>query len=495
MGFRSTVAAFVESAPADAQAIAFEDTWWTWGQIREVAERLTPLLDAAGLGEGARIGVLLRNRPQHMAVAISVLAAGRTVTTLSPLQPKDRLIADIERAAAPVVVGESALVDDPDIRAAIEVSGFALTLNEHGAIGGEPTRRDWPESAFSPKTTMEIPTSGTTGPPKRVKLLDSQFDGAFEGNGAVADGVPRLRSGVTIVNAPLVHIGGLWTAINTLCQGRKLVLLDRFKVDDWVRAVQRHSPRVASVVPAGLRALLDADLPKDALGSLEAVSSGTAPCPPELADAFYEHFGIPVLTTYGATEFAGPVALWSLKDWKEWGAKKRGSAGRPFGGIRMRASDPETGEPLPAGETGRLQLSGAQVAPNGGWVSTSDLGRVDEDGFVFITGRADDAINRGGFKVHKGAIQKALETHPAVRTASVVAKPDPRLGEVPVAAVELEPGATLTVEELEAHARSQLVPYEVPAEFRIVDELPRTSSLKVSAVDVLAMFTSADATA
>jgi acyl-CoA synthetase (AMP-forming)/AMP-acid ligase II len=116
-----------------------------------------------------------------------------------------------------------------------------------------------------------------------------------------------------------------------------------------------------------------------------------------------------------------------------------------------------------------------------GWVRTTDLARLDAEGFLFLEGRADDAILRGGFKIAPGEVARALERHPAVREAAVVGLPDPRLGEVPAAAVELEPGAEAPgEEELLAFARERLAGYQVPVRIRVVQALPRTPSLKVS---------------
>ena len=112
----------------------------------------------------------------------------------------------------------------------------------------------------------------------------------------------------TLVATPLVHIGGLWRALACLATGRRMILMPKFAVEPWVSAVERHRLRAASLVPAAIRAVLDAEVPRERLSGLQVVTSGTAPCPPELADAFLRRYGIPVLMTYGATEFAGAVA-------------------------------------------------------------------------------------------------------------------------------------------------------------------------------------------
>ena len=139
---------------------------------------------------------------------------------------------------------------------------------------------------------------------------------------------------------------------------------------------------------------------------------------------------------------------------------------------------------MPAGEQGRIEVR----TTRGEWVRTTDLGRVDDDGFVFIDGRTDDVIIRGGFKVTPTDIVNVLRTHPAVRDAGVTGLSDDRLGQVPVAAVELVHGGQVTSEDLLTYLRERVSRYQVPARLVIVDELPRTPSLKVSQPGVRKLF-------
>jgi len=238
--------------------------------------------------------------------------------------------------------------------------------------------------------------------------------------------------------------------------------------------------------------VLDADLPREDLKSLRAVTSGTAPLPPETAQAFEQKYGIPVLTLYGATEFAGGVAGWTLEDHRIWAERKRGSVGRAHPGCELRVVDPDDGRVLSPGATGLLEVRTAQMGADADWVRTTDLAVLDEDGFLWIKGRVDDAIIRGGFKIAPAEVAEVLERHPSVHEASVVGLPDARLGAVPVAAVELEEGAPrIDPDELRTFAARHLAKYQVPARILIVDALPRTPSLKVSQPQVRALFESA----
>jgi acyl-coenzyme A synthetase/AMP-(fatty) acid ligase len=288
--------------------------------------------------------------------------------------------------------------------------------------------------------------------------------------------------------APIAHIGGLMAMLNAVAAGRKICLFDKFGVETFHDAIKRHRPKVVGSPPAALKMILDAMLPKEDLSSLSAWRTGTAPLDPELADRFYETYGIPVLQNYGATEFGG-VAGWTLSDFKTLWAAKRGAVGRLNAGVEGRVIDPENGQPLPPRCEGVLELRGAQIGDGSNWVRTTDLAVLDEDRFLWITGRADNVIIRGGFKIQPGDIITAIEAHPAVLEAAVTALPDDRLGQVPVAAFTTKSGMTPpSADELSAFLRDRLLPYQLPARLLAVGELPRTDSMKVSQPQLRELF-------
>lgn len=488
MDVRARLQLLLQGAPADADAIEFDRLWWTWGRLRTVADAVHAALDDAGCGADARVGLVLENRPEHVAALLSVIAHGRSVVTLSPLQPPERLCRDMALSGAPIVLASPDVLALPGVLAAAEQHALVLELGPDGGlrhVGGSVPAG----ASTNPGVPIEMLTSGTTGPPKRIRLTDGQFNSAVRSSGQAPRSGGLLSQGVAIVNTPLVHIGGMWGVLANLHAGRRIVLLPRFTLDSWVDAVERHRPRAGGLVPAAIRAVLEAEVPPERLASLEVVICGTAPIPVEQAVAFQERYGARVLITYGATEFAGAIAGWTLPLHREWWDRKAGSTGRAYPGVELRVVSP-AGDVLPPGAKGQLEARTTQ-SPQGGhvWQRTSDLAEVDEDGFLWIRGRADDAIIRGGFKVHPDVVVAALERHPAVREAAVAGLPDVRLGQVPVAAVELQAGATPPDEaELRTLCRQHLTPYEVPVRVLVVDELPRTPSMKVSRVDLLALF-------
>jgi acyl-coenzyme A synthetase/AMP-(fatty) acid ligase len=274
-----------------------------------------------------------------------------------------------------------------------------------------------------------------------------------------------------------VHIGGVFRVLQCVAEARPFALLDRFELGTWVDAVRRHRPRAVSLVPAALRMVLHSAVRPEDLESVRAVTSGTAPLSAEDADAFRQKFGIPVLTSYAATEFGGGVASWTLADHQKYWQAKRGSVGRANPGAELRVVD-DDGKPLGADQPGLLEVKPGQLGPSADWMRTTDMARIDEDGFLWILGRADQAIIRGGFKVMPDDVRAALESHPAVQGAAVVGRPDDRLGETPVAVVELRDTASADASELLEFLRNRLARYEIPTEIRIVDAIPRTPSGK-----------------
>jgi acyl-coenzyme A synthetase/AMP-(fatty) acid ligase len=268
--------------------------------------------------------------------------------------------------------------------------------------------------------------------------------------------------------------------------GKRMVLLEKFAVDDWVRAVKMYRVRRAGVQPAIVRMLLDADIPKEDLASLEYLPGGSGPLESELREAFEQRYGIPLLWAYGATEFAGSVCAWTPELYLQYGTAKRDSVGRPLPGVDVRIVD-ESGAEMRPGETGLLEARVGVIGP--GWIRTTDLASVDPDGFVTLHGRADGAINRGGFKILPETVRKVLVAHPAVRDACVVGVPDPRVGHVPFAAAEVQHGMPTPSEaELKKWVRESLPSHHIPVAICIVDALPRNAALKVRPGEVAALY-------
>jgi acyl-coenzyme A synthetase/AMP-(fatty) acid ligase len=272
-----------------------------------------------------------------------------------------------------------------------------------------------------------------------------------------------------------------------LLRGHRVSLCERFSVDAWRAYLRMHKPDRASLPPAGFQMVLDANVPAEELACVRCIATGAAPLELSIQRAFEARYNVPVLHSYGATEFAGPVASMTLELHAEWGERKLGSVGRALPGAQLRVVDAVSGAPLPAGQEGLLEVITTRIGPD--WIRTSDIAVIDEDGFLFLRGRSDGAIMRGGFKLLPETIERALLLHPAVSSAVVVGLADARLGQVPAAVVQLRQGvAEPTERELEQHVREHVYATHVPVAWRFVEDLPLTASMKVDRPAVRNLF-------
>lgn len=483
----------VMAIDSQARALQFDGEWLTWGDLSAIGEGIEQHLDAHGLGEGTSIGIVLRNAPPVVGAMLSTLRTRRCIGSLSPIQPDAKLASDVVTVRPAVLVATTFDWDRPGVdEAAAEVGALGIELTGDSA---EPVRLRPGLEAPKGSDHAEVPagvavsmlTSGTTGPPKRIPIRYQDFEEALLGaqdhiTGSRVETPTKLRKGVVIVSLSLVHISGTWAVVMSAVDGRAVSLLERFDVWKWAELVKEHQSIAGGLPPTGMRMVLDANIPKEYFSTMRAFRAGAAPLDPNLALEFEEKYGVPVLVSYGATEFTGEVAGWNIDIWHKWHDTKRGSVGLPHPGIELRVLDVETGEEVGSGDSGVLAIKSPHSAGAGtsDWVRTNDLARIDEDGFLWIEGRADDVIIRGGFKVAAGEVQATLELHPSVLEAAVVGLPDERLGEVPAGAVVLRSGAPVPQEEeLIAWVKERLAPYKVPTRIRVLDDLPRNPALKV----------------
>jgi long-chain acyl-CoA synthetase len=382
---------------------------------------------------------------------------------------------------APSVVVADAEDFSAELCAALRSQGAAgIALSEMDArrVDGLESLRRPPAGAPS-TPTIEILTSGTTGAPKRFALTHDMVARHIVGankNYQALDADYSQRP-PALLYYPLANISGIYTVLPTMLIGHPIALLERFSVDAWRDHIRRYRPDRASLPAVGLQMVLDAGVPPEELAGVRSIATGAAPLEASVQRAFEGRYGIPVLQSYGATEFGGPVTSMTVELHEQWGPSKFGSVGRPIAGARLRIVDGDSGEELPPEREGILEVIVPRMGPS--WIRTSDVAVVDRDGFLFHRGRADGAIMRGGFKLLPETIERALTRHPSVSAAIVVGLPDPRLGQVPAAVVEVRAGAPQPAPaDLERHLRDQLYATHIPVAWRFVDDLPRTPSLK-----------------
>ncbi len=480
---------------AATPAVEFGERMIDWGAMRHVAERVGTLVNASGASLHTSVAFVPRNRPSAMAALLGLIARGYSVRMVYAFQSGAALGREVERLEPAVIVAAEEDYSEELLQVLRNQGTAAIALNEMDAnavAGFARSTRTGATNEPAPRQ-IELLTSGTTGPPKPFAVSFDLIARHFvTANPTLSNSAPTpkdtaLPNPPFLLFMPLGNISGVYSTLPTLLKGQLATVLERFSVAGWHNYVLRHRPTVAGLPPAGVQMVLDANIPKADLAGIRSVATGAAALDPTTQREFEQRYGIPILLSYGATEFAGPVAAMTAQLYADWGQKKFGSVGRAMPGAQLRIVDPDTGATLPPGQEGLLEVICARIGPD--WIRTSDIAVIDADGFMFHRGRADGAIMRGGFKLLPEKIERALMLHESVAAAGVLGLHDPRLGQVPAAAIQLKPGvAPPGIEELETHLRGHVYATHIPVTWRFVDDLPRTPSLKVDRRALQALF-------
>lgn len=489
------LAAKALALPAGQPAIEFAKLWINWGDLCQLAEQVGALLATSGATSGEKIALIARNHPAAIAAFVGLIAKGYSIRMVYPFQSTAGIAREIDSIKPAAVIASEAdfTASVREVLEANAIAGIALRQMEAFAVPGHERSQTSGSTPSAPppcEPTIEILTSGTTGNPKPFTLSYEMVAKDIVGANAAPVLVDDNPSALTpiLLYFPVGNISGLYTTLPAVLGGRRAVLLERFSVEAWHDYVLRFRPTVGGLPPAGIQMILDADIPKADLSSLHIIGAGAAPLDPAVQKTFEQRYGIPILLSYGATEFGGPVTRMTPELHAIWGERKVGSVGKPLPGVQLRVIDPNTHVELPAGHEGLLEVISPRISPD--WIRTADIAIIDADGFMYHLGRADGAIMRGGFKVLPETIERALLLHPAVTSAAVVGIADHRLGQVPAAAVVLKPDTTnVTSEDLAIHVRDHVLATHIPVAWRIVTELPRTKlSFKVDQTAVRKLF-------
>ena len=468
----------------DGNELAYDGRWRSWRWIAGLDDAIARIV-----GDATAVGLVARTRPHHVAAFAGGLARARTTVMIYAAQSAAGIAEDIRRLNLEAVIADAQDWSPEALAAARETGSAAIAIADTALAADAVTllapKGEGPFRPANPDIALELLSSGTTGPPKRVPLRWSTLSSATE-DARTVYAASTATHAPQVMTQPLGNVTGIAYLVPPLAYGQRIVLLEKFDPRGWADAIRDYKPVRASLPPAAIRMVMEAGIPPEDLASLTVVGVGGGKVEADVHERFERDYGIPILHAFGATEFAGVVANWTLEAYREWGARKRGSPGRASANVELRIVDPQSHKPLPAGEIGLLEAKARRMGPE--WIRTTDLAMIDADGFLFLHGRIDGAINRGGFKIVPEAVVNVLREHPAIADAAVVALPDDRLGEVPVAAIELKAGAEADTETIAAWARDRLLSYQVPVRWQIVAALPRNASLKVSAPDVKALF-------
>lgn len=439
---------------------------YTFGQLASAARRV-----AAQLAPSTRVLVRLGNDAASVTAIHAAWDAGCSVVAASMMVPE----AEVQRRAAETAA--SSLLT-PVAGSALEVDVLDTGIRQPAAAG----------------EAVVMFTSGTTGTPKGASLTFSALRGSVagiaKGNGLAEEGRPPSQParGPRIVLVPIAHMGGFLGVLTAWWLGKPALLVEKFSAERVFELAQRYRLGVLGMTPAMVWEMARTD-GESQLPGVDSVIVGTAALPEATRLAFEEKYHVPVLRNYGQTEFAGAIAFERPADVAA-GKRPDGTVGRVAPGVKVVILDSD-GQPLCTGAVGEiaaraisamsgyLDSDGRPRDPDQ-WLRTGDLGRLDQDGFLFVVGRVRDMLVCGGFNVYPAQVEAALNGLPEVADSAVAGVPDKRLGEVPVAAVVVRSGATIDVDSIHQALRARLAAYELPRRVAFVDAIPRHESGKVN---------------
>jgi acyl-CoA synthetase (AMP-forming)/AMP-acid ligase II len=454
---------------------------------RQAAARVDRLAGgiAARISAGDRVVVAVPNGYDLLLVS---LAASRAGGLAVPVNPRMRS-AEMDHVVAD--------------------SGAMLVVRVPDEVLGDPLGTAVP--AKPEDVAAILYTSGTTGLPKGARLTHSGLIGQVS---SALVWPSFLRRDEIVAGLPVAHIMGFVALLGAAVAGIPVYFLAKFDAERVLDAIEARRATVFIGVPAMYRMMLDAGAEQRDLASIRLWLSGADAMPEEVARRFKKlgaTITLPIVGRsvgeaafaegYGMVEVAGGVAAKVSPPGMGLGVGD--FLGFPLPGRRMKVVDGE-GREVARGETGELWVKGpgvldgyhgdpeatSKVLTSDGWLRTGDLARRGPFGLVSFAGRQKDVIIHGGYNVYALEVERALEQHPDVLEAAVVGLPDDRMGELPVAAVRLRPGASLSENELVAWAHDRLSGYKAPRQVRIVDELPRTGTDKVQKRELLGLFSS-----
>jgi long-chain acyl-CoA synthetase len=510
---------------ADRPALVFVNRRMTYGELQADVARLASGLATLGVEPGTRVAVQLPNLPQTVIAFYAALSLGAEVVMTNPLYTLRELQHQWKDADCAVAITADFIWDavirqqrdglNPRHYVVCHLNDylrFPLNVLAPFKLKRQRPRR-WAKVAPGPGVqTFKQLMAGASGPPPRPTIAwDAcavlQYTGGTTGpsKGAVlshanlscnAQQVDAWFTGVEygrevlMTALPLFHVFGLtvcmnWSVLTGACQ---VLQPNPRDIPALVKAIAKHRVTLFPGVPALFNGLNQhPGIDAIDVSSVKACFSGSAPIPDDVLQRFESLTGATIIEGFGMSETSPVTHVNPLR-----GRRKLGSVGVPVSDTEARIVDVDSGADVPVGAEGELLVRGPQVmsgywerpeetaaALAGGWMHTGDLAVMDEDGFFRIVGRMKDMINCGGLKVFPDEVDNVLMAHDAILEAATIGVPDETRGETVKSFIVLRPGKTLDEQELEAYCRENLAAYKIPRQVEFLDELPKSSVLKV----------------
>lgn len=465
----------------------------TSAALAALAERTRASLNALGIGRGDRVAIVLPNGPE-MAAAFLAVATAATTAPLNPAYREDEFafyLEDLRAKALIVPKGTETAARAAAARLNVPVLELVpgAAAGDFTLEGGSPASAANPGPAGTDDVALVLHTSGTTARPKIVPLTQANLCASAN---HIATTLALSPADACLNIMPLFHIHGLVAAVLASMQGGGAVICTGgFDALRFFRQLDEERPSWITAVPTMYQAILaraDRNAEVIARAKLRFLRSSSASLPAPVMLKLEETFSCPLVESYGMTEASHQMASNPLA-----GPRKPGSVGLPAG-PEIAIMD-EDGTILPQGATGEVVIRGPNVtkgyennpeanakAFTKGWFRTGDQGAFDADGYLTLTGRLKELINRGGEKVSPLEVDNVLSAHPAVAQALTFAAPHPKLGEEVAAAVVLREGMEVSEQGLRDFAAQSLADFKVPRRIVFVPEIPKGATGKLQRI-------------
>jgi len=494
-------------------AIAFEGKRYSYAQLKERVNRLADSLNRLGLEKGERAAILEVNCNEYVEACFATVKVGGIFVPLNFRIRQEELTYLVNKAEPKILfvgsryadMANSARSQLPSVEHFIIIGGKYQGMQSYDELIASGSAE---EKTFAEVNDEDIAvlmfTAGTTGLPKGVPQDNSAYSSYVLTNVDPPDMEAPPETNVLVM--PLYHVAGMQALMAGIYGGRTIALMRQFDEKEWFETVQREKATRVMVVPTMLKRIVEhPDFDQYDLSSVRVVTYGAAACPYEVLRKTIERFpGRALINAFGGTETSSTIAALRAEDQVITGKETEQerekklkrlatSIGLPMDDVEIQVRD-EEGRPLPQGKTGEIVAKGPRImrgywrdeektkkafTPDG-WYRTGDMGYVDEEGYIYLSGRADDLIVRGGENIGPDEVESVLSTHPKIEEAAVIGVKDIEWGQQVRAIVRLKGEGTATEQEIIDFCRPRLAGFKRPSSVVFVEgELPKTSTGKV----------------